>query len=89
MSPLTDFEKFVLDFERVLRGNLAEKHEAINRTFAVSPARYLAFLDTVIRKHAALEHDPLLVSRLRRLRDARIADWRSTQQRGPRDDRRA
>ena len=50
VSPLTDFERLVLDFERVLRKDAGAKDEAIWRTFAVSPARYLRFLDVVIKK---------------------------------------
>lgn len=74
MSPLTDFERFVLDFERVLRKDVNAKHDAIWKTFAVSPTRYVQFLDSIIKKHAALEHDPLLV---RRLRAARVDAWQA------------
>lgn len=77
MPPLTDFERVVLDFERVPRKDMGDKDEAIWGTFAVSPARYLRFLDVIIKKDAALEHDPLLVRRLRRLRSGHVDSWRT------------
>ena len=89
MSALTDFERYVLDFERVLRKDDRAKSEAIWRTFAVTPARYLRFLDSIIRKEAALEHDPLLVRRLRRLRAGQIDVWRARSGPDSRDDREA
>jgi hypothetical protein len=87
MSPLNDFEKVVLEFERVVRVDRDDKNEAIRKTFAVSPVRYARFLDAIIRKDAALEHDSLLVRRLRRLRAAHIADLRSPWRGSPNDHR--
>ena len=89
VSSLSDFERGVLDFERVLRKDAGAKDEAIWRTFAVSPARYLRFLDVIIKKDAALEHDPLLVRRLRRLRGAQAGCVRARVQRGASSDREA
>ncbi|GAA5115708.1 hypothetical protein GCM10023339_23270 [Alloalcanivorax gelatiniphagus] len=74
MQPLTRLEKSVLDFERRLWSHVRAKEEAIRTTFKVSPVRYFQFLAVVIRKDAALRHDPLLVRRLRRLRDGRVDD---------------
>lgn len=71
VQPLSRLEKSVLDFERVLWNHVRAKEEAIRKTFDVSPARYFQFLAVVIRKDAALDHDPLLVRRLRRVRDHR------------------
>jgi hypothetical protein len=70
MRPLTEFERSVLDFERVLREPMSDKDEAISQTFDVSPGRYYQFLDSIIKKEAALAYDALLVRRLRRLRMA-------------------
>ncbi|WP_210502934.1 DUF3263 domain-containing protein [Nocardioides xinjiangensis] len=89
MQPLSDFERSVLDFERALWRHLRAKEEAIEETFGVSPARYFRFLDVIISKDAALRHDPLLVRRLRRLRDTRVADRRSARRPGPGDEREA
>jgi hypothetical protein len=89
VSSLSDFERGVLDFERVLRKDAGAKDEAIWRTFAVSPARYLRFLDVIIKKDAALEHDPLLVRRLRRLRSAQVDLWRARWHPDSRNDREA
>ena len=39
----------------------------------MTPARYYQLLGRLIDEAAALEHDPMLVKRLRRLRDRRDA----------------
>ena len=45
--------------------------EAIKAELALSPARYYQLLGRLIDTGPALEHDPMLVKRLRRMRDAR------------------
>lgn len=89
VQPLTRLEKSVLDFERVLWNHIRAKEEAIRKTFDVSPARYFQFLAVIIRKDAALDHDPLLVRRLRRLRDRQIDDQRSASTSGSSGEERA
>ena len=68
MRPLTDFERSVLDFERLAHEHMSDKVEAISNTFDVSPGRYYQFLGSIIKKDAALAYDALLVRRLRRIR---------------------
>ena len=68
---LTDDDKAVLDFERSWWKHPGAKEAAIRETFDVSATRDFQMLNTIISNDAALEHDPLLVLRLRRLRDAR------------------
>jgi hypothetical protein len=47
----------------------------------MSPARYYQLLGRLIDTEQALEHDPLLVRRLRRLRERRV-DQRVARMRG-------
>lgn len=47
------------------------KHRAIRETFGFSPARYHQLLNRIVDSPEALEYDPMLVRRLRRLREAR------------------
>lgn len=71
---LTAIERSILDFEHGWWKHSGAKDQAIWETFNVSPARYCQFLDFIIEKDTALEYAPLLVRRLRRLRDARVDD---------------
>lgn len=47
------------------------KEEAIRSQLGLAPARYYQLLGRLIDTGDALEHDPMLVKRLRRVRDAR------------------
>lgn len=69
--PLSDRERALLDFEAEWRRHAGAKEEAIRSEFGVAPARYYQLLGRLIDTGAALEHDPMLVKRLRRIRDAR------------------
>lgn len=69
--PLSDRERALLDFEAEWRRHAGAKEEAIRAEFGVAPARYYQLLGRLIDTGAALEHDPMLVKRLRRIRDAR------------------
>ena len=69
--PLSDRDRSLLDFEARWNGHGAAKEEAIRRELALSPARYYQLLNALIDRPEALEHDPLLVKRLRRLREQR------------------
>jgi hypothetical protein len=60
-----------LDFERESWMLSIAKHRAIRETFGFSPARYHQLLNRIVDSPEALEYDPMLVRRLRRLREAR------------------
>jgi hypothetical protein len=60
----------ILDFERSWTARLA-KEAAVRRRFGVSAARYYHALNRLIDRPEALRYDPVLVRRLRRLREAR------------------
>ncbi len=68
---LTDREVDILAFERNWFRMGGMKEEAIRSRFDVSASRYYQMLNELIDNPAALAHDPLLVKRLRRLRETR------------------
>jgi len=70
---LGDRDRSMLDFERTTWRHPGAKEQAIRDAFGVSAARYYQHLGTLIDTRAALAYDPLLVGRLRRRRDERLA----------------
>lgn len=60
----------LLDFERTRTAHPAGE-AAIRRRFGVSAARYYQALNRLIDRPEALRYDPVLVRRLRRLREVR------------------
>lgn len=68
---LTDHEHAILDLERTWWKYPGAKETAVRDQFDLSMTRYYAALNTLIDQPAALAHDPMLVRRLRRLRDTR------------------
>lgn len=69
--PLTDRDRAILDFERSWWTIGGPKETAIQERFELSASRYYELLGELMDDPAAMDHDPLLVRRLRRLRDAR------------------
>jgi len=69
--PLSDQDRAILDFEGEWRRHRGAKEEAIRTELGLSPARYYQLLGRLIDTVEALEHDPMLVKRLRRVRDSR------------------
>jgi hypothetical protein len=61
----------LLEFERRWGEFSVPKEVAVRRRFGLSPARYYQLLNRLIDLPEALEYDPMLVRRLRRLREAR------------------
>lgn len=61
----------VLEFERVWWGHSGAKEQNIRREFAWSAARYYQVLNAVIDTEVAVRYDPVLVGRLRAVRDDR------------------
>jgi hypothetical protein len=70
--PLSDRDRAILAFEAEWRRHGGAKEEAIRAEFDMPPARYYQLLGRLIDTADALAYDPLLVRRLRRLRDSRI-----------------
>jgi len=72
--PLSDRDRAILDFESEWRRHAGAKEEAIRAELGLSPARYYQLLGRLIDTAEAQEHDPMLVKRLRRLRDTRAQE---------------
>jgi len=68
---LTDRDREILDFERQWWKYAGAKETAVREKFDMSSTRYYQVLNALIDRPEALEADPLLVRRLRRLRSAR------------------
>lgn len=68
---LTDRDRAILDFERIWWTEAGPKDTAIRERFELSGTRYYQLLTELLDDPAALEHDPLLVRRLRRVRERR------------------
>lgn len=73
-SGLSDLERDVLTFEGAHPRHSPAKEDAIRRRFGRSSAQYYQILATLIEAPAALAYDPLVISRLRRIRDARAVE---------------
>ncbi len=70
---LSERDRSILDFERDWTGRAGEKDAAVRERFGLSTARYYQVLNALLDSADATRYDALLVSRLRRLRDARAA----------------
>jgi len=68
---LTQRDREILAFERQWWKYPGLKEQAIHELFGVSPTRYYQLVNRLIDKREALEADPMLVKRLRRLRSGR------------------
>jgi len=66
---LTDREREILAFERQWWRFAGAKEQAIRELFGLSATRYYQVLNALIDRPAALTADPMLVKRLRRLRN--------------------
>ena len=68
---LSDRDREILEFERQWWKYAGAKETAVREKFDMSSTRYYQVLNALIDRAEALEADPLLVRRLRRLRAAR------------------
>jgi hypothetical protein len=68
---LTDRDRAILDFERSWWTESGPKDTAIRERFELSGTRYYQLLTELLDEPDALEYDPLLIRRLRRVRERR------------------
>ena len=68
---LSERDREILEFERQWWKYAGAKETAVREKFDMSSTRYYQVLNALIDRPEALEADPLLVRRLRRLRAAR------------------
>ena len=68
---LTEREQQILAFESKWWKHAGSKEQAIRDSFGLSSTRYYQLLNGLLDNPAALEQDPVLIGRLRRLRSTR------------------
>ncbi|CAH0195213.1 hypothetical protein SRABI76_01876 [Microbacterium oxydans] len=77
LGDLTERDRAILAMETAWPRHSGAKEEVIRAQLGMSAARYYQLLGRLIESDSALEYDPMLVRRLRRIRDSR-AYTRST-----------
>jgi hypothetical protein len=68
---LSERDREIIAFERQWWKYAGSKETAIRELFDMSATRYYQVLNALLDHPSALEHDPMLVKRLRRLRASR------------------
>ncbi len=75
---LSELEIKMLDFERQWWRYAVAKESAIKELFDLTPPAYYQMLNNLIDREDAVLAEPILVKRLRRLRESRTAARSST-----------
>ena len=75
---LTKLEIEMLDFERTWWRYAGVKESSLKELFNLTPPAYYQLLNNLIDRNDALIAEPILVKRLRRLRDGRTAQRSSS-----------
>ncbi len=75
---LSELEIKMLDFERQWWRYAGAKESAIKELFDLTPPAYYQMLNNLIDREEAVIAEPILVKRLRRLRESRTAARSST-----------
>jgi len=70
-NELSELELSILAFERQWWRHAGAKESSIKENFNLAPAAYYQLLSVLIDKDVAYELEPMLIKRLRRLRDVR------------------
>ncbi|EAX1138039.1 DUF3263 domain-containing protein [Salmonella enterica] len=70
-AALSERDREIIAFERQWWKYAGAKEQAIRELFDMSATRYYQVLNALIDSPAALEADPMLIKRLRRLRASR------------------
>ncbi len=68
---LTERDLAIIEFERTWWSEDSSKESIIRERFELSTTRYYELLGELIDSDEAYAHDPLVIRRLRRLRDRR------------------
>ena len=70
-AELSDRDREILEFERQWWKYAGAKEQAIRDLFDMSATRYYQILNGLIDQPGAMEIDPMLIKRLRRMRSSR------------------
>lgn len=80
---MDELDSLILAFEaRCAPRSVGAKEEGIRAEFNMSPVRYYQRLNALLEDPEALAADPLLVNRLRRIRDRREDERRAARNDG-------
>ena len=71
VAELSERDQQILAFERQWWKYAGAKEQAVRDLFDMSATRYYQVLNALIDSPAALAHDPMLIKRLRRMRQSR------------------
>jgi hypothetical protein len=71
VDPLSDTDRAIIQFEREWWRRRIPKERAVRERLGLSPTRYHQLLNSLLDRPDALAFDPMLIGRLRRLREAR------------------
>jgi hypothetical protein len=69
---VNEIQRMIIDFEGRHFTHRGDKEAEIAETFDMTPTRYYALLAAAIDEETVLAHSPVLVNRLRRIRDRRV-----------------
>lgn len=72
MPNLTDTDREILALEREWFRFAGVKEQVVRERFGLSITAYYQLLNRLLDDPAALAHDPLVVNRLRRVRESRL-----------------
>lgn len=72
-APLSNDDLDILKFERQTWRHAGAKETAIRKTFGLSMTSYYQHVNRLIDNEAALAFDPILIRRLRGLREQRMS----------------
>jgi hypothetical protein len=70
---LSEVEAKILEFEQKWWKYASAKESSIRELFDMSPSRYYEVLNSLIDRDDALAASPMLIKRLRRMREVRLA----------------
>lgn len=79
---LSERDRAILEFERTWWSGPGTKSSAIRRRFGLSASRYYELRAGLATSSEAMEHDPLVVRRIRRSRDVRLRERFEGRRRG-------
>lgn len=71
---LSDLERSILDIERGWWRLAPTREQAIRQELGMSPSKYYLLLSRMLDSPRVWKSDPVLIDRLRRLRDSRLAE---------------
>jgi hypothetical protein len=73
VEPLSDRDVLALQIMAKHPRSQGQRENAARELLGLTPTRFHQLINALVDSEAALQHDPLLINRLRRIRDGRTA----------------